>query len=115
MLDDVDQFDASHKRTTRRSKAQQKQALALVGRFTNTRRVYQITVNGNDYKIECDETLFPGNRTDFEIEIELQNESDAKSIGAKMEHWLNELRIPIATTSGKASRFFSCLAKHNQT
>ena len=93
-------------------KAKEKQSLKVIGRFHNLRRIYPIAINGASYKIECDETRFPGNRTDFEIEVELPNEQVAKVVREEIEKWLTSLQIPIATASGKASRFFACLKQN---
>lgn len=91
-------------------KAQNKKQIAKVGAFKNIRRVFEITIQNKTYKIECDETHFPGDHIDYEMEIELQNTNEASDVTLHAEHWLAQLDIPIKSAKGKASRFFAHLA-----
>jgi len=92
-------------------KARHNQTLNVIGKFRNTRRMYTVAIQQALYKVECDETFFPGNKTDFEIEIELPNEPTAHAVRDEVEKWLRSMEIPIATTSGKAARFFASMKK----
>lgn len=91
-------------------KAQQKKNIVFVGSFKNIRRVFEVSIAQNPYKIECDETHFPGNQVDYEMEIELQHSDAALDVSSQAEQWLTHLRIPITSARGKASRFFASLA-----
>ena len=84
----------------------QKAPLVVVGRFCNTRRIFPVHTPNGVYKIECDATVFPGDKKDFEFEIELADANDAKPLQQEVEQWLTDLNIPVATNSGKATRFF---------
>ena len=93
-------------------KAQQKKKIVLVGSFNNIRRVFEVSIAQNPYKIECDETHFTGNQIDYEMEIELQHSDAALDVSSQAEQWLTHLHIPITSARGKASRFFASLASN---
>ena len=74
------------------------------------RRVFEVTIQNKTYKIECDETHFPGDHIDYEMEIELKDTNEANDVTHHAEQWLAQLEIPIKSAKGKASRFFAHLA-----
>ena len=86
--------------------AQRTEQLQPWGEFTNIRRVLPIKIGAHRFFFECDETRFASDRTDYEIEIELEDKTHASVVNQFVEESFAELHIQKRSTTGKAVRFF---------
>ncbi len=90
------------------------QPLAHVGSFKNVRRhvgPVQLVGRGGSVEVsfEMDRTELPGDRVDFEVEVEIP-EAHATVCRAALEDLLARAGIPWETAPSKAQRFFEALA-----
>ena len=76
------------------------------GSFKNTRTHVPYQLGEHVLDLEFDQTDF-GVRTDYELEIELPENLDPKTVDAAFEKLFQELDITVGPSSGKAERLFS--------
>ena len=88
--------------------------LKPLGVFDNDRAVLKVplAVNGREIETvwEVDRSVFPGGRVDCELEIELDDESEAAEIAQAVERLLAAAGVATRPEPrGKYERFLSCL------
>ncbi len=85
----------------------------LLGHFVNERtRLPWQSADGLRCTLELDRTHFPGNRTDYELEVELPPGSDGAAqvaLEAALRRWLEDAGVRPERSSGKVRRFFQAL------
>jgi uncharacterized protein YjbK len=90
------------------------QELEHIGQFNNE-RIHLPPVDlavghaSESLVFELDTSTFPGNRVEYEIEVEIEAQSDAAGIEAALIGLLHEAGIDWRTAPSKAVRFFAAL------
>jgi cellulose biosynthesis protein BcsQ/uncharacterized protein YjbK len=90
--------------------------LVRVGSFRNVRqRVGPVPLPAGrralDVVLEFDRTEFPGGRTDYEVEVEV-DAADVGDCGPALQRLFERAGIPWSATTSKARRFFESLGAH---
>jgi cellulose biosynthesis protein BcsQ/uncharacterized protein YjbK len=89
------------------------QPLERVGSFRNVRqRVGPVALPSTgralDVVLEFDRTEFPGGRTEYEVEVEV-DAADAEVCGPALQRLFADAGVPWTTSTSKAGRFFESL------
>ncbi len=95
----------------------EKDGLAYIGHFRNTRIHLPVTLGAADNRyeltLEFDTSEFPGCRPAYEIEVEISPGKDAAAVQDVLERLLVNAGVAWQTTTNKAARFFAALEKQN--
>ena len=92
------------------------QALVHIGDFRNLRihlpPVLLPAGNTSERVVfELDSSTFPDGKVDYELEVEISEQSDAKSIETGLKELLRQAGIEWQTAPSKAERFFAAISK----
>lgn len=68
--------------------------LVPVSRFENLRRTRQMQIGNREYLLEIDRTDFSDGSTDYELEVELDDSSEADKVAGHLLRLFDSLKIP---------------------
>jgi uncharacterized protein YjbK len=92
------------------------QSLVHIGDFRNVRiHLPPVTLSAGEtsehvvFELDC--STFPDGKVDYEVEIEISEQSDAESIEMALKELLKQAGIEWHTAPSKAERFFAAISK----
>lgn len=85
--------------------------LAVIGSFTNSRRILPITISDHKLKLEFDRTQFLESEVHYEVELEIPSMEMLKPAEVFLANLFSECGLAPTHTRSKSERFYSFLIR----